>query len=329
MTKIGVALAAGGSVGVAYHGGVLAAVAEATGWDAGKADVLLGTSAGSVTSAMLRAGVPAVDLARISEGRPLSAQGSRVIGLGRPRRPKLAARHALGFRPMSDPRGVLRGVTRPWSLNPRALALAAMPSGFIPTNSLSDGLDALFPDGWPESALWICSYDQKAGKRVVFGRPEAPEATVGAAVAASSAIPSHFAPVEIRGRRYVDGGVSSMVNLDVLAGAGLDVVVVVSPLTQASPWPSLNATTVVRQVLGLQLRREVAALRSAGVEVAVIQPGRRSAAAMGINPMDAARRGDVSRAARAEVESWLAGAGRRFRGLLADQGHFLGGAKAV
>lgn len=329
MTKIGVALAAGGSVGVAYHGGVLAAIAETTGWDAGEADLLIGTSAGSVTSAMLRAGVPAVDLARISEGRPLSAQGSKLMTLGRPRRPKPSARHALGFRPVSDPRGVLRSVSRPWSLNPRALALAAMPSGFIPTTSLSDGLDALFPGGWPDRALWICSYDQKGGRRVVFGRPGAPEATVGRAVAASSAIPSHFAPVEIEGRRYVDGGVSSMVNLDILAGAGLDVVVVVSPLTQASPWPSLSATTVVRQVLGLQLRREVAALRSTGVEVAVIQPGRRAAAAMGINPMDAARRGDVSRAAREEVESWLAGAGGSLGRRLRDRGRFVRGSKAV
>lgn len=206
--------------------------------------------------------------------------------------------------------------------------MAAMPSGFIPTNGLSDGLDALFPGGWPKNTLWICSYDQRAGRRVVFGRTGDPEATVGKAVAASSAIPSHFAPVEIDGRRYVDGGVASMVNLDVLAGAGLDVVVVVSPLTQASPWPSLSATTVLRQVLGLQLRREVSALRSAGVEVAVIQPGRRAAAAMGINPMDAARRGDVSRAAREEVKSWLAGPGGGVGRVLRDQGRFVSSAKA-
>ena len=307
--RIGIALAAGGSVGVAYHGGVLAAIAEVTGWDARAAEVLVGTSAGSVTSAMLRAGVPASDLARISEGSPLSPEGSRLLSMGRPRRPKATARQALGFRPLSDPRTLLRAVTRPWSVNAKALLLACLPGGFIPTTALSEGIDAIYGGSWPGEALWLCSYDQRAGKRVVFGRPGAPRASVGAAVAASSAIPSHYAPGEIGGRQYVDGGVHSMLNLDVLSDAGLDLALVVSPLTQASPWPALTSTTLLRQFLGWQLRVEVANLRSTGVEVAVIQPGRQAASAMGINPMDAARRGDVSRAARLEVSSWLRGRG--------------------
>ena len=317
--RIGVVLAAGGSVGVAYHGGVLAALAELTGWDAREAEILVGTSAGSVTSAMLRAGVPASDLARISEGTPLSPDGSRLMALGRPRRPKASARHALRFRPVSDPLTVLRGVTRPGSVNSKALLLAAMPGGFIPTTALSEGFDALFSGEWPNEALWLCSFDQRAGRRVVFGRHGAPRATVGSAVAASSAIPSHFAPVEIGGRLYVDGGVHSMLNLDVVGDVGLDLVLAVSPFTQASPWPSLTSTTVVRQFFGLQLRLEVAALRSRGVEVAVIQPGCRAASAMGLNPMDATRRGEVSRAARAEVGAWLAGRGKGLASALRSQ----------
>jgi NTE family protein len=214
---------------------------------------------------------------------------------------------------------VLRGVIRPGSVNPKALMLAALPGGFIPTTALSEGLDALFCGEWPQEALWVCSYDQRAGTRVVFGRDGAPGTSVGKAVAASSAIPSHFAPVLIDGRHYVDGGVHSMLNLDVLGDVGLDLVLAISPLTQASPWPALTSTTVVRQFLGMQLRVEVAALRARGVEVAVIQPGRRAASAMGINPMDAARRGEVSRAARVEVDSWLAGRGKGLASALRGQ----------
>ena len=60
--RIGLVLGAGGVVGHAFHAGVLAAVAEATGWDPREADVIVGTSAGSVVGALLRAGASAPDL---------------------------------------------------------------------------------------------------------------------------------------------------------------------------------------------------------------------------------------------------------------------------
>ena len=60
--------------------------------------------------------------------------------------------------------------------------------------------------------------------RVVFGRPGAPHTDVATAVGASSAIPGYFAPVTIHGRRYVDGGVHSPTNADVLRREDLDLV---------------------------------------------------------------------------------------------------------
>jgi NTE family protein len=44
------------------------------------------------------------------------------------------------------------------------------------------------------------------------------------AVAASCAIPGFFKPVSINGRRYVDGGLQSLCNLDLLEASDLDVV---------------------------------------------------------------------------------------------------------
>ncbi len=303
--RIGLVLAAGGSVGIAYHGGVLAALEEATGWDPRTADIMVGTSAGSVTSAMLRVGIPAGDLASLSEGRPLSPEGLRLGTLGRPRRPRPNRVDALSFRPVADPVAVLRGLTRPWSVSPKAVALAALPAGGIPTEAISEGIDAVYQGRWAERPLWLCSYDLRAGRRVVFGQPGAPEATVGQAVAASCAIPMYFRPVTIQGRRYVDGGVHSMVNLDLLAGAGLDLAVVVSPMSQAVPLGSMTASTLMRQPLRARLRAEVAALKRTGVPVVAIQPGRSVTAVMGTNPMDAARREVVSRAAREGVRRWL------------------------
>ena len=305
--RIGLALAAGGSVGVAYHGAVLAALEEATGWDARQAEVLVGTSAGSITAAMLRAGVPPGDLARISEGEELSDEGQRLAELGRPHRPRPTLGDAFAFRPVADPAGLLRAITRPWAVSPRALALAALPSGGISTDAISGGIDTVFAGNWPEQPLWLCSFDLRAGRRVVFGQPGNPPARVGQAVAASCAIPMYFRPVSIGGRRYVDGGVHSMVNLDLLADPALDLdlVVAVSPMSQAAAWGAVSPAMLMRQPMRTRLRAEVASLKRAGIPVVAIQPGRSVTSVMGLNPMDAARRGVVSRATRDGVRRWL------------------------
>lgn len=303
--RIGLVLAAGGSVGVAYHGAVLSTLAAETGWDPQQAEVIIGTSAGSLTGAMLRAGVPASDLANISEGQPLSEEGERLASAGRPHRPRPRRADLLAARPVADPIGVLQALSRPWALSPRRLLIAALPSGGIPTEAISSGIDAAFGGRWPDRPLWVCAYDLRAGQRVVFGREGAPEASVGQAVAASCAVPMYFRPVEIGGRRYVDGGVHSMVNLDLAAGLDLDLVITISPLSQVAAVGDLSPAAFIRRPLRSRLRAEVEALKRTGVPVVALQPGRTITAAMGLNPMDAARRDQVSKATRAGVRRWL------------------------
>ena len=306
--RIGLALAAGGSVGVAYHGAVLSALEQATGWDPRAAEILVGTSAGSITSAMLRAGVPAGDLARISEDEELSEEGFKLAAVGRPHRPRPTPLDALAFRPVADPVALLHNLTRPWAVSPRALkalAVAALPGGGVSTDAISSGIEAVYAGRWPDRPMWLCSYDLRAGRRVVFGQAGAPPATVGRAVAASCAIPMYFRPVTIGGRRYVDGGVHSMVNLDLLAGQDLDLVVAISPMSQAAAWGALSPAMLMRQPLRSRLRAEVDALKGTGVPVVAIQPGRTVTSVMGLNPMDAARRGVVSRTTRDGVLRWL------------------------
>lgn len=320
MRRIGLVLAAGGSVGVAYHGAVLSTLNEVTGWDPRDADIVVGTSAGSVTAAIIRAGVPARDLAAISEGQPLTPEGARLAATGRPHRPRPRAADALAFRPMGDPAAVLHGLTHPFAMSLKALLLAALPAGGIPTAAISSGIDAAYAGRWPDRPLWLCSYELRTGRRVVFGRPGSPPASVGQAVAASSAIPMYFQPVTIGGRKYVDGGVHSMINLDLVSGQGLDLVLAVSPLSQAAALGPLTPVTFMRQSLRRRLGAEVASLRRTGVPVVAIQPGRTISAAMGVNPMDAARRTEVSETTRVGLRRWLADnpEGRRLAALLAD-----------
>ena len=79
MPRIGLVLGAGGSVGHAFHAGVLAGIADATGWDARDADVIVGTSAGAVVAALLRATVSPADLAARATDMPLSPDGRRLV----------------------------------------------------------------------------------------------------------------------------------------------------------------------------------------------------------------------------------------------------------
>src|SRR5215207_3097050 len=88
MPGIALVLGAGGTVGHAFHAGVLSALAEVVGWDARQADIVVGTSAGSAVAALLRAGMPPTDLLKRGSRLPLSAEGEAVVtrgGLGPPR----------------------------------------------------------------------------------------------------------------------------------------------------------------------------------------------------------------------------------------------------
>ena len=49
MTRVGLVLGGGGVVGQAYHSGVLAVLEHDFGFDARKVEVIVGTSAGSIT----------------------------------------------------------------------------------------------------------------------------------------------------------------------------------------------------------------------------------------------------------------------------------------
>ena len=71
--RVGLVLGAGGIVGQAYHAGVLAALEVDLGWDARSADVIVGTSAGSVMGTALRMGLAATDLAAWAVGAEPSA----------------------------------------------------------------------------------------------------------------------------------------------------------------------------------------------------------------------------------------------------------------
>ena len=135
-----------------------------------------------------------------------------------------------------------------------------------------------------DGRLRVVAVDRRSGRRVVFGAPRAPRATVAEAVAASCTVPWLFAPVEISGREYVDGGVWSPTNMDAApAGRGTSVLCLAPT---ASVLGSEALIALVRTVTRAAGSVEALALRRRGAEVRVVAPNPGSAAAMGSNLMD-------------------------------------------
>jgi NTE family protein len=298
MPRIGLVLGAGGAVGHAFHAGVLAAVAASSGWDPRDAEVIVGTSAGSVVGALLRAGASAPDLAARATGSPLSSAGRRLVAraeAGQAPLPRIPSRPERRRVPaMSAAPGALaRAALQPWNARPGALAAAFLPEGRIPTELVAAGLRPLFTE-WPDAALWINAVQLDSGRRVTFGRDSTSPVAVADAVAASCAIPAFFAPVLIDGRRYVDGGVHSPTNADLVAGIELDLVVVSSPMSIAESGLRVAPDQPARRLSRFTLAREVARIRRSGTPVLTFQPTAADLAVMGYNAMDDSRRAPVA-----------------------------------
>jgi NTE family protein len=301
--RVGLVLGGGGPVGHAYHAGVLAALAEAGPWDARSAEIVVGTSAGAVVAALLRAGLGGADLYASVSGGEVSAAGAVLLARTRPVSiPLPDFEHADFRRGPASPTGLLTFVRRPWTSRPGALAAALFPAGRVPADPIRDSLAGLFPERWPDAATWICALRLDDGLRVIFARKGAGQASLAEAVAASCAVPAFFTPVEIGGIRYVDGGAWSATNVDVLEEHGLDVIVVSSPMSGLGHSPAAVAGAVNR----FRLRREMAVVERKGVRLVLFEPGGADLAVMGSNFMDGRRLPEVARQARSSALQRLA-----------------------
>ena len=307
MARIGLVLGAGGTVGQAYQAGVLAALENDLGWDPRTADVIVGTSAGSVTGSLLRLGVPASELAAWAVDAPLSVEDLELTTLlagDRPEFPPLTLQHWLRPWRLPSPRLVARLARRPWTFRPSVAAMTLMPTGSVDMIELAPGLREAAPDAWPDGLL-ICATRRDNGSRVVFGRYGSPEASLAEAMAASCAIPGFFSPVAVGGVEYFDGGVHSPSNADVLCDERLDLVIAVSPMSAAGGLPR-TADGLYRYSVHRRLERELARLARAGAAVVRIEPAAPSLAAMRINMMADDRSEAVVQAAFVETGRYIA-----------------------
>jgi NTE family protein len=293
--RVGLVLGAGGVMGGAWLTGGLHALARETGWDPASADRIVGTSAGAMMGSLLAAGVPPWFMVahsageifpglRDSNGRPAEEadrSGGAVFRL-----------HRGGGLPIGPGswRLALNSLTRPRDHTPAALVSGWLPRGVVSTEPLKDTIRRVVPSGWvARPGHWVVACDYENGRRAVFGREGAPPADLPDAVAASCAIPGFYHPVRIAGREYVDGGMWSTSNLDLVGGHDLDLVICLNPTSSLHPthaWnPADRLAGALRSVSGRRLGREARILRDEGTAVVLVQPLEEDLRVMGPNLM--------------------------------------------
>jgi NTE family protein len=258
-------LGGGGVTGIAWEWGMLAGLAEA-GVDLCTADLVIGTSAGSVVGAQVAADIPAKDR---YEAQLTAAGGELTAKLGG----LLWAQIAWAVLRSRIPQRARARIGR--------MALAAKT---VPEAERKAVIEARLPvHTWPERKLLITAVDAMTGEFVTFDRDS--DVSLVDAVAASCAVPGVWPPVTITGRRYIDGGVRSAANADLATGYGR--VVVLAPITAGfGPLPSVG--------------RQIAKL-SQEAHAVMISPDKAARQAIGHNMLDPARRAAAARAGHAQA----------------------------
>jgi NTE family protein len=261
-------LAGGGVIGEAWMTGMLAGIEDQSGADLREVESFVGTSAGAIVAARLAAGKPL----RRPAGPALTPLVRNDEG---ERRGLLRNAARWGWAATSPLAALATAVSAPGGALVRSALLSRAPDTGRTLARLRDELErsgARF-----DGRLRVCCVDRRSGRRVVFGAPGAPRATVGEAVTASCAIPWVFAPVRIGERDYVDGGVWSVTNLDA-APARRDTEVLCLD-------PTASVRSPLRQAFRVAIAVELQVLRGRGARVRHIGPDAEAAEAMGTDFM--------------------------------------------
>ncbi|WP_258376433.1 patatin-like phospholipase family protein [Curtobacterium sp. MCBD17_028] len=265
-----IVLGGGGVAGIAWELGLLSGLLEA-GIPLADADLVVGTSAGSVVGTLLRTGGVADAYGQQVDDVPWDYE--------EPASPDWAA---IGAQFVA----ALQGATGDQDARARIGRLARTVTSGQSQEERIASFRATFPaDTWPDAPLGITTVDATDGSfRVLTAADGVP---LTRAIAASCSVPLVWSPVTVDGRPYVDGGARSGTNAD--AAAGYERVLVIACRAE-DPSPT-----------GPWLDRAVAGLRHDGSAVEVVVADATSQAAYGTNVLALSTRAPAAHAGRAQA----------------------------
>ena len=240
-------LGGGGPVGIGWEAGLVVGLAG-SGVDLAGADAIVGTSAGSVVGAQLALGADLSDatsqIAEASSWQPAVDSGGMEQLLA----------------------AVAASLDHPGPPEQARIELGRLSLGSVtmPEERFVDVFSVLAGRGWPPS-FSCTAIDTATGELAVWDAASGVD--LQRAVASSCAVPGIYPPVSINGTRYMDGGMRTALNADLVQGHDVAVVVSVTALSL----PEGMSDPILDKMLA-QVGDELAALRSSGTQVAVIEP---------------------------------------------------------
>jgi NTE family protein len=278
--KIALVLGGGGPIGIAWEAGLLMGLKDG-GIDLAGADLVIGTSAGSIVGAHL-AMLGSVEYLYNAQASPLgdSIKPPNML-------PLIAAftKAKLFSRGVTSERRSLGKSARRANVPGEQAWLDAIAS-FLPPSGNSPGA------AWPEQQLLLTAVDAESGELQTWNRNSG--IPVPIAVASSCAVPCVYPLVHIGGRAYMDGGMGSPTNAAL--ASGYDLVIIADPLARMMGRRS-------------PMLSEKAALQSQGSRVADFAFDDATADLVGINLMDAGNRERVAELGRAQGRAATAQSG--------------------
>lgn len=163
---------------------------------------IVGASAGALIGALIASGLTYEEIV------------PRVFSVGRGELAALARMSVL-----------VRGLSAPSVLRPQPMR--ALIARLLPVHDF----------GSLRYPLRVVAVEVESGTPVVFGAGGRTDCSIVEAVLASMALPVYLPPVEIAGRRYMDGGILQVLPLDVAAAIPADLVLAVDvgPVSAAPP----------------------------------------------------------------------------------------------
>jgi NTE family protein len=223
----GVVFGGGGIAGVAWEAGIVIGLQRA-GVDLSSADLIVGTSAGSIVGSHVAFGAGLQELA----ARPSASPGTDP-----------AAGAAVDLDVILETLAPLYDSTLDPAEARRRVGAAARAAAVGGEEGHIARIAALLParEGWPQRRFLVTAVDTESGELTVWDSGSG--VPLDRAVASSCAVPGVYPPVTIGGRRYMDGGIGSGTNADLASGASAVIVLdAVGHLTPREPLQAELAT---------------------------------------------------------------------------------------